>query len=260
MSDVDWNALRELGMAMAAEAGKFAVAERGSAVIDVGTKSSTVDIVTAADEAAEVLITARLGRDRPNDGIVGEEGANRDGTTGLTWFIDPIDGTTNFFYDLSGWVVSVAVGDNNGIGAAAVFDPVADEMYSAYRNGGAWLNGEPLKTRTTTASLTHALVGTGFSYLADQRQQQAELLVKLLPRVRDIRRLGSAAKDLCLLARGSYDAYYEAGLNQWDLAAGWLIAVEAGARVEFLAAPEDGRPVLLGSAPQLFDELATIIG
>jgi len=259
MTEVDWNALRELGMAMAAEAGQLAVAERGSAVDDVSTKSSTVDIVTAADKAAEVLITARLGRDRPDDGIVGEEGASRDGTTGLTWFIDPIDGTTNFFYDLSGWVVSIAVGDRDGIGAAAVFDPVADEMYSAYRNGGAWLNGEPLRARTTTESLAQALVGTGFSYLAEQRQQQAQLLVKLLPKVRDIRRLGSAAKDLCLLAQGAYDAYYEAGLNQWDLAAGWLIAVEAGARVEFLASTEDERPVLLGSAPQLFEELATII-
>jgi myo-inositol-1(or 4)-monophosphatase len=244
---------------MAAEAGALALAERDTAVMQVDTKSSKVDIVTAADKAAEALITRRLERDRPDDAIVGEEGASREGTTGLTWFIDPIDGTTNFFYGLSGWVVSIAVSDEKGIGAAAVFDPTADEMYSAHRNGGAELNDQPLQVRTTTESLADSLVCTGFSYLADERKKQAELLVRLLPQVRDIRRLGSAAKDLCLLARGAYDAYFEAGLNQWDLAAGWLIAVEAGARVEFLTPPETERRLLLGSAPKLFDELAEII-
>jgi myo-inositol-1(or 4)-monophosphatase len=259
MTEPDWNELRVLAAQMAAEAGALAVAERETAVSNVVSKSSTVDIVTAADTAAEALITQQLERNRPEDAIIGEEGTSREGTTGLTWFVDPIDGTTNFFYGLSGWVVSIAVGDTSGMGAAAVFDPIADEMYTAHRHGGAEMNGKPLRARTTTESLAQALVCTGFSYQAEEREKQAELLVELLPRVRDIRRLGSAAKDLCLLARGAYDAYFEAGLNQWDLAAGWLIAVEAGARVEFLTAPEAKRPLLLGSAPQLFDELAAII-
>jgi myo-inositol-1(or 4)-monophosphatase len=260
MSDMGWSELRELSVRMASDAGALALAERAAAVTDITTKSSQVDIVTAADKAAEAFITTQVERHRPNDAIVGEEGANKEGNTGLTWFIDPIDGTTNFYYGLPGWVVSIAVGDSEGIGAAAVFDPVSNEMYSAHRKGGATLNNEPLQVRATTEVLAHALVGTGFSYLAEQRQQQAELLVELLPQVRDIRRLGSAAKDLCMVARGAYDAYFEAGLNQWDLAAGWLIAREAGARVEFLTPPEDERPLLLGSAPQLFDQLAAIIG
>lgn len=259
MTEPDWRELRVLAAQMASEAGVLALEERETAVSSVATKSSKVDIVTAADTASEAMIVRHLGRDRPDDAIIGEEGASHTGTSGLTWFIDPIDGTTNFFYDLPGWVVSIAVGDANGIGAAAVFDPVADEMYTAHRNGGAEMNGHPLRARTTTESLAQALVCTGFSYLAEERKNQAQLLVELLPRVRDIRRLGSAAKDLCLLARGAYDAYFEAGLNQWDLAAGWLIAVEAGARVEFLTSPESNRPLLLGSAPHLFDELADII-
>ena len=170
-----------------------------------------------------------------------------------------LESTTNFFYDLPGWVVSIAVGDDDGIGAAAVFDPVADEMYSSHRGGGATLNGHRLHARTSTPSLSHALIGTGFSYLAEHREQQARLMVDLLPRVRDIRRLGSAAKDLCLVARGAYDAYFEAGLNQWDLAAGYLIAEEAGSRVEFLSPASDERPLLLAAAPHLFEELALLI-
>ena len=255
----NWAELRSLAVEMAYAAGALAVAERDGAVTTVDTKSSTVDIVTAADKAAEALITSQLDRDRPDDAIVGEEGADSDGTTGLTWYLDPIDGTTNFFYGLPGWVVSIAVGDADGIGAAAVYDPVANEMYAAHRDGGATLNDAPLVARTSTANLAQALVATGFSYQAHQRREQAELLVELLPKVRDIRRLGAAAKDLCLLARGAYDAYFEAGLNQWDLAAGWLIAAEAGARVEFLTPPDHDRPLLLGASPHLFDELAEII-
>jgi myo-inositol-1(or 4)-monophosphatase len=259
LTNVNWSILRELSVQMASEAGVLALAQRTMAVADISTKSSQVDIVTTADRAAEALISTFLTTQRPDDAIVGEEGTSKKGTTGLTWFIDPIDGTTNFFYGLPGWVVSIAVGDSEGIGAAAVFDPVAHEMYAAHRNGGSTLNGEPLQVRTSTEDLAHALVGTGFSYKAEERHQQAELLVGLLPQVRDIRRLGAAAKDLCMVARGAYDAYFEAGLNQWDLAAGWLIASEAGARVEFLTPPEAERPLLLGSAPQLFDQLRSII-
>jgi len=254
-----WEELRALAVSMAAAAGQLALDQRSSALSQVDTKSSATDIVTAADKAAEGLITDQLAISRPDDGIVGEEGADAEGTTGLTWYLDPIDGTTNFFYGVPGWVVSIAVGDAAGIGAAAVFDPVANEMYSAHRGGGATCNDQPLAVRTATPNLGQALVATGFSYDADRRRSQAELLVELLPQVRDIRRLGAAAKDLCLLARGAYDAYYELGLNSWDLAAGWLIAAEAGARVEFLTPEGVDPPLLLGSAPALFDELAQII-
>ncbi len=258
-SPAEWENLRALAVAMATEAGQMAIADRTDALSLVDTKSSIADIVTAADKAAEEHIRSRLASARPDDAIVGEEGSNRDGTSGFTWFLDPIDGTTNFFYDLPGWVVSIAVSDANGFGASAVFDPVADEMYSAHRNGGATLNDSSLSVRTSTPSLAQSLVATGFSYDSDRRRSQAQLLVELLPQVRDIRRLGSAAKDLCLLAKGAYDAYYELGLNSWDLAAGWLIAVEAGARVEFLTAEGVQPALLLGAAPNLFDELAEII-
>ncbi len=256
----DWSQLRDLATRIAGEAGALARARRSHAVIEpVATKSTDVDIVTAADQATEQLIAERLTGARPHDAIVGEEGADRAGSSGVTWLVDPIDGTTNFFYGLPGWVVSIAAADDDGVAAAAVYDPTADVMYSAHRGGGATRNGRQISVSPVSPPLSRALVGTGFSYRSDQRTRQAEILLRVLPEVRDIRRLGSAARDLCLVAEGAYDAYYEAGLNRWDLAGGWLIAAEAGATVAYLTPATKTRRLLLAAAPSLFGDLAAVL-
>ncbi len=194
------------------------------------TKSSITDPVTEFDRAAERLLVRELRRLRPDDAIVGEEGASRDGTSGLVWHLDPIDGTVNFVYDLPSWCTSVAVVDRTGTAlAGAVYAPVSDEMFAATRGGGATLNGTPIAV-SSTSELELALVATGFNYRREVRAPQAARLGELLTRVRDIRRFGSAALDLCFVAAGRFDAYFEEHLNTWDIAAGLLIAAEAGAR------------------------------
>ena len=175
-----------------------------------------------------MLIVSELRRARPHDAIVGEEGASQPGSTGLEWHLDPIDGTVNFVYDLPTWCTSVGVLDANGAVAGAVYVPVLDELFSAARGCGATLNGEPIAT-STVSSIDLALVGTGFSYSPQRRREQAARVATMLPLVRDVRRFGSAAIDLCLVACGRLDAYFEQYLNSWDMAAGVLIAAEAGA-------------------------------
>lgn len=206
------------------------------------TKSSRTDLVTVMDQAAQDLIVVELARLRPDDAVLGEERGGRPGTSGVTWVVDPIDGTTNFVYRVPAFAVSVAavVGAPDVPGewapvAAAVADVVAGTVFHARLGGGA---GRRERGGTDTAlrarggdDLGTALVATGFGYAASRREQQARLLVELLPRVRDIRRMGSAALDLCRVASGEVDAYYESGLNPWDLAGGWLVCIEAGAVV-----------------------------
>ncbi|HEV7759027.1 MAG TPA: inositol monophosphatase family protein [Acidimicrobiales bacterium] len=212
----------------------------------VGTKSSATDMVTEMDRASEDLIVSALLGARPDDGIVAEEGSARTGTSGVRWVIDPLDGTTNYLYDFPGWSVSIAAeldGDQGGeVIAGVVLDAVHGELYTAARGHGAYCNGEPIAC-SDQADVADALLATGFGYDPARRRTQAQLLVELLPRVRDIRRMGSAAMDLCHVARGRVDAYFERGLSWWDLAAGALIAREAGAVVSAL----DGGPVVPGS-------------
>ena len=193
------------------------------------TKSSTTDLVTVHDRAAEEAIVAGLGAARPDDAIVGEEGTNRAGTSGISWFVDPIDGTTNFVYDLPLWSTSIAATDAEGALVGAVYAPALGELFAAARGRGATLDGRPIGCSDRT-EVALALVGTGFSYLPERRRQQAALVAEVIGAVRDVRRLGSAALDLCFVAAGRYDAYFETGLNSWDAAAGELIAREAGCR------------------------------
>jgi myo-inositol-1(or 4)-monophosphatase len=160
--------------------------------------------------------------------IVGEEGAGHAGSSGLEWHVDPIDGTVNFVYDLPTWCTSVAVVDERGPLAGAVYVPVTDELFSAARGAGATRNGTPIRC-SSASDLAVSLIGTGFSYSPATRERQAHRLAALIPLVRDVRRYGSAALDLCMVACGRLDAYYEEHLNSWDLAAGVLIASEAGA-------------------------------
>ena len=212
---------------IALDVGDEIVRRRALGLVEVLTKSSATDMVTEVDRAAEALIVGALHDARPHDGIVGEEGADHDGTSGVRWLIDPIDGTTNFLYGLPGWAVSIAAADDDGPLAGAVCVPTVGELFSAARGGGARLNGTLIRCGDK-ADLATALIGTGFSYQPAARATQGRLVAELLPLVRDIRRFGAAAVDLCSVAAGRLDAYFEEGLAPWDLAAGGLIAQEAG--------------------------------
>jgi len=223
----DPDQLLELASRLAREAGTRALTGRRSSVVERTTKSSTTDLVTQHDRAAEALIVEHLVAERPADAIVGEEGAAHEGTSGYAWFLDPIDGTTNFVYDLPSWSTSVAVAYRGATIAGAVYVPVADELFAARLNGGATLDGTPIECSGETA-LSLALVATGFSYQPATRTAQATAIARLIAEIRDIRRSGSAAVDLCWTAAGRVDAYFEEHLNSWDAAAGELIAREAG--------------------------------
>ncbi len=252
-------------MELAVEAAEIVAGHHGTAAA-IKTKSSRTDLVTTLDHAAESLITGRLGEARPADGIVGEEGAARRGSSGITWFIDPIDGTTNFVYGHPGYSVSVAAADSDGAVAGAVVDPCLGEVFSAARGGGARRNEQLVKVSATT-DLGAALIATGFGYDAAERSRQGRVVADLLGSIRDIRRMGSAALDLCSVACGRVDGYYESGLRPWDHAAGALIAAEAGAvtSVPPLAPPADDphggdEPAfVLAATPGVATELAGLL-
>ncbi|WNI18434.1 inositol monophosphatase family protein [Actinacidiphila sp. ITFR-21] len=192
------------------------------------TKTSPIDVVTEMDIAAEKLITSYIGQLRPEDGFLGEEGASSEGTSGVRWVIDPLDGTVNYLYGLPAWAVSIAAEFDGQVVAGVVEAPMRGETYQAVIGGGALVNGVAAHCRPA-ADFAHALIGTGFGYLAERRAAQAEVVRALVPRVRDIRRGGAAAIDLADVGCGRLDGYFERGLNPWDLAAGALFAREAGA-------------------------------
>ncbi|MEM8926012.1 MAG: inositol monophosphatase family protein [Actinomycetota bacterium] len=252
------DALADLAEELAARAGALVMAMAVEARSRTATKSSATDLVTAADKAAEVAIVDGIDAVRPDDAIEGEEGTSRPGTTGVTWHVDPIDGTTNYVYNVPAFSVSIAAAIGDEVVAGAVFDPSLGRMYRAALGRGATVDGLPLRC-TDKAELATALVATGFGYGADRRRRQAEALVELLPRIRDIRRFGSAALDLCAVAEGRVDAYYERGLNRWDLAAGALVAAEAGARVGNLDGGGADETFTLAAPPALFEPLAEVL-
>jgi len=231
---------------------------RRGGVGGIGTKSSATDMVTEFDHAAEHAIVRRIRDARPRDGILGEEGTDTDGTSGVRWLIDPIDGTTNFLYGMAGYAVSVAAADERGAIAGAVYLPATDELFTAIRGGGAACNGEPISP-SPNRLLSGALVGTGFSYLPERRAAQAARIAAIIADIRDIRRMGAAAADLCYVACGRLDAYFEQYLSPWDMAAGELIAREAGCRVgDFAGGP--ARPVeLLAATPELFEPMIELL-
>lgn len=223
----------------------------------VDAKSSATDPVSDADRASEELLVGEILQARPDDGIVGEEGGDRAGTSGLRWLLDPLDGTVNFLYGFPSWCVSVACEDDEGTVVGVVYDPTRDELFSARRGGGADLDGEPLSVNDPVA-LEQALIATGFSYDPQHRRQQAEVVARVLGQVRDIRRAGAAALDLCWLAAGRVDGYYEDSTSRWDWAAGALIASEAGATVTELPGPGDGSGVV-AAGPALHDGLRDLV-
>jgi len=229
----------------------------GGHVQGIRTKSTATDPVSEADLSAEEQIRRVLAERRPADAILGEEGgATGDGE--LRWIVDPLDGTVNFLFGIPQFSVSVACQDGEGMVVGVVLDPVREETFAATRSGPPTLNGATI-SGSSRDDLATALVSTGFAYDADVRAKQAVVMSRVLPRVRDIRRAGSAALDLAWLACGRYDAYYERGVNLWDYAAGGLIAERAGLVVRELSAADDGPAGLAAAAPALMDELLGLI-
>jgi myo-inositol-1(or 4)-monophosphatase len=225
----------------------------------VTSKSTPTDLVSEADLAAERAIRDVLARRRPEDRVLGEEGGET-GEGRLRWLVDPLDGTINFLFGIPAFAVSVACEDDAGSLAGVVLDPVREERFAAVRSGPTTLNGEPIRS-SDRDRLETALVATGFAYSAAVRVRQAAVVARVLPRVRDIRRFGAAALDLSWCACGRFDAYYERGLNPWDIAAGGLIASRAGLVVRELAPTSEGDPAGLMAAPgAIADELYGLVG
>jgi myo-inositol-1(or 4)-monophosphatase len=222
----------------------------------IDTKSSSTDLVTDLDRAAEARIVDHLLGARPDDGLLGEEGGERTGSSGVRWVVDPLDGTTNFVYDYPAYGVSIAAEADGEVVAGVVVDVVRGRRFTAARGQGAQCDGRPIHV-SAADDLATALVATGFSYDRDTRGRQAEVLTTVLPAVRDLRRSGSAALDLCTVASGRVDAFWERGLAPWDRAAGALIAAEAGARVGRLG---DQEPIILvAAAPGVYDALEALL-
>jgi myo-inositol-1(or 4)-monophosphatase len=241
--------LRDLALETAREAGRLVQRLRADGVHVAGKKSSATDIVTEADRTSEQLIRERLLHARPDDGLLGEEGDDLHGTSGVLWVVDPIDGTVNYLYGLPHFAVSIAAEVDGEVVAGVVVAPVLGLEYVATLGGGATCNGEPIRTRPVVP-LGERLVGTGFSYEQPARARAATYWARLLPRVRDLRRLGSCALDLCAVASGLLDAYVEEGPHVWDHAAAGLVVLEAGGILEvtrstvgkrvLICAPESG--------------------
>lgn len=250
--------LLELAVDVARVAGDTAFDMRSEVLSSVQTKSSPTDLVTKADAAAEQIIVDGIRSARPDDAIVGEEGASRNGTTGLTWHVDPIDGTTNFVYGLPAWSVSIAVATADHTEVGVVYNPVINELYTAIRGAGAHLNGRPVRV-TDQGDLSLSLIGTGFSPHSGIRRVQAGIATSVLPRIRDYRRFGSAALDLCAVASGRIDGFYETGLNIWDYAAGKLMVEEAGGICRILPPNDHHGAWLVAAPPELVDPLQNLV-
>jgi len=255
----------------AARAGaELAVRLRADGIGALGTKSSLTDLVTAADRAVEALLTERLLAGHPEEGLLGEEGGQSgDADYRVRWIVDPIDGTVNYVYGLANYAVSVAAEVDGSVVAGVVVNAVTGEEWSAVRGGGAFRRGARAADRASlvgmalrgsaVTDLGQALVATGFGYDAARRAHQGMALAGVLPRVRDIRRYGVASLDLCAAAEGRVDAYFEKGLGPWDLAAGSLVATEAGLLVTGLRGAPAGASMVLAAPPALHAQLHDLL-
>lgn len=256
--------LLSVARAVALEAGALIVEARRGAVSVAAAKSSSVDVVTQVDRDAESLIRGRLAELRPGDGFFGEESGAEQGTTGLTWVVDPIDGTVNFLYGIPHYAVSIAVVEGEPDPqswralAGVVVNPASGELYTATAGGGAHLDAQPLRVAEAT-SLEQSLLATGFAYRAETRAEQGAAVAQLLTRVRDIRRMGTASLDLCAVAAGRVNAYFERTLNPWDHAAGALIATEAGAAVEGVPGARADHRFTLAAHPDSMGDLRVLL-
>lgn len=254
----DPRALLALARSTAEAAGALLVEGLERSRSRVVTKTSATDVVTEMDEASERLIHDALLAARPHDGFVGEEGTDQAGTSGVRWVVDPIDGTTNYLYGHPGFNVSIAAEVAGTVVAGVVVDPLHGDTFAATPGEGATRNDRPIEVSGETR-LAHALVATGFSYEAERRRRQAVVLARVLGEVRDIRRVGAAAVDLCSVACGRVDAFYERSLQPWDYAAGALIALEAGAVVGDLDGGPPSSRFALAATPGLFEPLRALL-
>lgn len=253
--------LRSTALSAAREAGELLLHGR-PARLQVDTKSTSTDIVTEMDRASEWLLVERLRRDRPDDGVIGEEGADRAGTSGITWVIDPIDGTVAYLYGQPSWAVSVAAEDEHGGLVGVVHAPALQETYVAVRGEGAVRidsRGEHRLLRDDVVELPFALIGTGFGYDPERRRSQARTLQAVLPEVRDIRRFGAASLDICFVADGRLDGYYERGLSRWDYAAAALVAREAGVITSGVDGEPAGKELFVASVASLSEPLLGLL-
>lgn len=231
---------------------------------ELSIKSSAIDFATQMDKASESLIVSKILSKRPDDGFIGEEGTNVPSKSGITWVIDPLDGTVNYVYNMPGWNICIAAKDNEGVQVGVVVAPSVNGFWYASKGQGAFSidkNGstKPIKT-SSVSTLESALIATGFSYDRGKRVEQAELLSRLIPKIRDVRRLGCAGVDLCYVASGILDGFYEYGLNEWDYAAGGLIAVEAGALMTGRKGQPAGKEMTIIANPALHALLSAEVG
>lgn len=250
--------LLALALEAASRAGALLRDGRPDDLAVAATKSSPIDVVTEMDIAAEKLITGYLSEHRPDDGFLGEEGASSAGSSGVRWVIDPLDGTVNYLYGLPTWAVSIAAERDGETLAGVVAIPLRRETFRAVRGGGAFLNDRPIGCRPAPP-LERALVSTGFNYVTAVRTHQAGIAQRLIPQLRDIRRGGSAAADLCDVAAGRLDGYYERGLHPWDLAAGDLIARESGALTGGRPGTRPGYDLTVAATPGVFEPLQALL-
>jgi myo-inositol-1(or 4)-monophosphatase len=256
----DLTAVAALALATEAarEAGALLLELRRSPATGIRSKSSATDLVSEADELAERAIVTAIRKRRPDDALVAEEGSSARGSTGVSWYIDPLDGTINYLYGIPHWSVSICCADRVGPLAGVVFDPLRDELFAAARGGGARLGDRPLAV-TDKRDLGSALLATGFGYLAAQRETQGRIIARVLGDVRDIRRFGSAALDLSWVAAARSDGYFESVEKPWDWMAGALLVREAGGRVTELAPADPAFPRIIASGPGIHDDLVALL-
>ncbi|MEV0532215.1 inositol monophosphatase family protein [Kitasatospora sp. NPDC050463] len=246
--------LLDVALDAARRAGALLRDDRPADLGVAGTKSSPVDVVTEMDLASEKLVLELIGTRRPDDGYLGEEGAERPGTSGVRWVVDPLDGTVNYLYGLPSWAVSVAAELDGRAVVGVVYAPARGELFHAVLGRGARLDGRPVTARPAPP-WGQALIATGFNYVGSVRVRQAEVLLALMPEVRDVRRGGAAAVDLCDVAAGRLDGYYERGLAPWDRAAGCLIAAEAGALLGGRPGRGPDGELTVAAAPGVYEPL-----
>jgi myo-inositol-1(or 4)-monophosphatase len=257
--------LLSLAVEIAREAGELARTRRDAGVAIAATKSGLADIVTEADREVEQLIRDRIAEARPQDGFLGEESAASEGSSGLTWVVDPIDGTVNYAYGIPAYAVSIAVVEGPPdpaewtAVAGVVNNPATGELFRAARGEGAHLGSQRLAV-LGEPDVSGALIATGLSYDPERRTRQFETLGRVLPLARDIRRIGAASLDLAFVAAGRFDAYYEWGLWPWDMAAGSLLVSEAGGIVGGIAGARAGRDLLIAASPEFYGSLEAVLG
>lgn len=254
----DYTELLELAVEAARRAGTLLAERFAGDPTGVRSKSTATDLVSDADTASERTIFETISAARPGDGWVAEEGTSAESSTGITWVADPLDATVNYLFRIPVWCVSIAAEDRDGAVAGVIFDPNRGETFTATRGGGAFRNGAPIAV-TKRADLGTALVATGFAYDRGLRSHQAEVVARVLPRVRDVRRGGSAALDLASVACGRVDGYYESNSERWDKAAGTLLVREAGGIVTELPNPSGLTPGVVAAGPGLHAALDALV-